>query len=305
MFRKRAVIAAKQETTAGTAESLSGTDGAINCFNVRHAEVDFGMEERPQQGNFDMLPATVGPKLGTIEFETECVGSGASGTVNQILSDLICACGYTVSAGVFTPTSDPSVMTCVTIGDYTDGNRRILAGCTGTFTLTVRNGRKSMFKFNFTGKPAPETATALIAPTFPTVIPPRGLASLSINSVTTLRVAELVFDSGSQVKMLETLIADTNATGFAFGVTADRKTTATADPEATLLQGTNDWDTVITTPTEVAFSAVMGSASNNTITAAAVSSKAQLVGRAYGDRDGVMTDQHKWNFNRGLSLTFA
>ena len=301
MFRKRAYIAAKQEVTPGTAETLSGTYAAINFWNVKHAKVDFGQEEREKQGSFDRFAATQGATQATIEFDTEVVGTGATGDVNSILSDLICACGYTVAGGVFTPTSNPASMTTVTIGDYTDGNRRILSGCTGNFTITTTNGRKSMFHFTMTGIPAAETATALITPTLPTLVAPRGAASFSINGVTNLRIAQFTFDSGSQPHMLESIIAPS---GFAFGITDDRMSKATLDPEATLVS-TNDWDTLITTPTEFALSVVFGSASHNTITLAAVGNKAQLKDREYGARQGVMIDTLNLDLNSGETLTFA
>lgn len=304
MLKKRIQMAFKQEATPGTAEALSNTYAAINCFNISFPKQNYNMQAREQQGSFTRLPAISGARTMTIEFDTEVVGTSATGLVNPILSDLICCCGYSVTAGVFTPISDSSTMTSVTAGIYMDGKRRLLAGCSGNFTITTKNGERSMFHFTLTGKPAPDTDTAILSVTYPTIIPPRGCSALSVNSVTTLRAATLTFDSGSVPKMLETVINDTNSTGYAFGIISDRMTKLTIDPEATTV-ATVDWETLQNTPTQFAASYTIGAGSNmNSLTIAAIGTAAQVMDRSEADREGVITENLPLAFNQGATLTF-
>ena len=78
LLRRKSVLAAKIETTSGTAESLAAADAAFNVFDLTMT-ANIPMTPRPSQGSFSSLPAV--PELygGTCSFRTEIYGDGAGG----------------------------------------------------------------------------------------------------------------------------------------------------------------------------------------------------------------------------------
>ena len=56
LLRRKSVLAAKIESTSGTAESLSASDAAFNVFDLTMTPT-IAMTPRPSQGSFSSLPA--------------------------------------------------------------------------------------------------------------------------------------------------------------------------------------------------------------------------------------------------------
>ena len=101
LLKKLSVLAAKIETTSGTAESLTASDAAYNVFDLS-MQPNIAMTERTGQGAFSQLPAVRELTGGTCSFRTEVYGSGAGG-VPGWASTFLPACGWVNSAGTFSP----------------------------------------------------------------------------------------------------------------------------------------------------------------------------------------------------------
>lgn len=305
LLRRKSVLAAKIETTSGTAESLAAADAAFNVFDLTMTP-NIAMTPRQSQGSFSSLPAV--PELygGTCSFRTEIYGTG-SGTVPGWASTFLPACGWTNSAGTFSPKSETpgSNVKTITIGAYIDGNRMLMRGCAGTFSLTFEAGKIATINWTFTGVWAGQSAVALLAPTYPTALPLRvGNATFSIGAWSPC-FQTMTIDAGNTVALRE-CATNTDSSGYAAAIITDRLPTGTINPESEL-DGTKDNYDIWTAMTEeaLAFSLV-----NATDKFALAAPKLQRTNVAAGDRNGVLTDEITFQLNKSAAagndeLTFT
>src|SRR5690606_2038844 len=63
MLTRKRTIAAKIETVAGTPESLTASDGAVNVYNLA-INANIAMEQREGQGGFGYLSSVPGGRVG-------------------------------------------------------------------------------------------------------------------------------------------------------------------------------------------------------------------------------------------------
>lgn len=305
LLRRKSVLAAKIETTSGTAESLAAADAAFNVFDLTMT-ANIPMTPRPSQGSFSSLPAV--PELygGTCSFRTEIYGDGAGG-VPGWASTFLPACGWTNSAGTFSPKSETpgSNVKTLTIGAYIDGNRLLMRGCAGTFTLNFETGKIASINWTFTGVFSGNSAVALLAPTYPTALPLRvGNATFSIGAWSPCWQS-MTIDAGNTVVLRE-CATNTDASGYAAAIITDRLPTGSINPEMEL-DGTKDNYNIWTSMTEeaLAFSLV-----NSTDKFAIAAPKLQRTNVAIGDRNGVVTDEITFQLNKSAAagndeLTFT
>ncbi len=313
LLTRRRVLAAKIEDDPGTAESLSASDAAFNVFeSIIQPEREF--EERVGQGVMSPLPGTLGSKGGTVTFRVELAGSGSVGSPTPAwASTFLPAVGLVATDNVFSPESlhpeSPSAKTkTLTIGVYEDGKLKVLRGCMGTAVITMTSGKPVMIEFTFTGiwvDPADET---ILAPTYPTVIPPRFVSAGMTIASWSPKVAELTIDLGNEVALRE----DANdPSGYCTAMIGSRRTIGTLNPESSLVAAddpTADWDA----GTEQALAIQLGGSSANGNTAAVAAPKLQLTNVQEGDRVGAITDELEFQLNRSaaagddeMSITFA
>jgi hypothetical protein len=287
LLRRRSVFAAKIEATVGTAETLSGAEGAFNAeeFTI---QPNVPITRREGQGGFNYLPGVAEGMQGTCTVRFGLSYDGT--TVPTWASVLLPACGWVETTGVFSPvTQGPGGsggVKTITIGHYKDGKRALLSGAMGTWKIMAPTGKQAMIEFTFTGKYSTnETDTALIAPTYPTVLPLRVAAgALTFNSVN-LCTSNVEFDAGNSVVMRECVNA-TDRSGFISAIVTNRAPVITADPESALV-ATQDRDALWLTSSAQAFSMRIG-ASGSSVTIAAP--KAQLENKQQGNRNDIMTD---------------
>ena len=305
LLRRRAVFAAKVEGTIGTAESLTGAEGAFNArdFSIQPT---VAVTRREGQGGFNYLPGIAEGMQGTCTVTMDMAYDGT--TVPTWASVLLPACGWVQTTGVFSPLSEgpgTNVKT-ITIGHYKDGKRSLLSGAMGTFKIMAPTGKMASIEFTFTGKYSTnETDTALIAPTYPTTLPLRVAAgALTWNSVA-LCTSNVEVDAGNSVIMRECMNA-TDRSGFISAIVTNRQPVITADPESELV-ATQDRDALWLTSSPQAFSMQIGVAGTS-ITVAAP--KAQLENKQQGNRNDMMTDDLTWLATKGsaadteLTITF-
>jgi hypothetical protein len=307
MLRRRSVFAAKIEGTVGTAESLTGAEGAFNAeeFSI---QPNIAMTRREGQGGFNYLPGIPEGMQGTCTVKFGMSYDGT--TVPTWASVLLPACGWVETTGVFSPvTQGPggagNVKT-ITIGHYKDGKLALLSGAMGTWKIIAETGKRAMIEFTFTGKYSTnETDTALIAPTYPTTLPLRVAAgALTWNSVA-LCTSSVEVDAGNSVVMRECVNA-TDRSGYISAIVTNRQPVITADPESVLV-ATQNRDNLWLTSSPQAFSMQIG-VTGTSITIAAP--KAQLENKQQGGRNDIMTDDLTWLCTQGsaadteLTLTF-
>jgi hypothetical protein len=298
MLRRRSVFAAKVEGTVGTAESLSGTEAAFNAegFDIQPS---VAVTRREGQGGFNYLPGIPEGMQGTC---TVRFGMSYNGTdIPSWASVLLPACGWVDTAGVFSPvTQGPGGaggVKTITIGHYKDGKRQLLSGAMGTWKIIAETGKQAMIEFTFTGKySSNETDTAILAPTYPSVLPIRVAAgALTWNSVA-LCTSSVEIDAGNSVIMRECVNAS-DRSGYISAIVTNRAPVITADPESVLV-ATQDRDAKWLTSTPEAFSLQIG-ASGTSITIAAP--EAQLENKQQGNRSDMLTDDLTWLCTAGSS----
>jgi hypothetical protein len=305
LLRRRAVFASKVEGTIGTAESLTGAEGAFNARDFT-IQPNVPITRREGQGGFNYLPGIAEGMQGTCTVTMDMAYDGT--TVPTWASVLLPACGWVATAGVFSPLSEgpgANVKT-ITIGHYKDGKRALLSGAMGTFKIMAPTGKMASIEFTFTGKYSTnETDTALIAPTYPTTLPLRVAAgALTWNSVA-LCTSNVEVDAGNSVIMRECMNA-TDRSGFVSAIVTNRQPVITADPESELV-ATQDRDALWLTSSPQAFSMQIGVAGTS-ITVAAP--KAQLENKQQGNRNDMMSDDLTWLATKGsaadteLTITF-
>lgn len=266
-LRKKTNVAFATETTTGTPISLVGSNGTLQVFN-RDMKYNPEVIDRESQGaSLSNIVQDEGARPAVMTFESKLFGQGTG--LAPIWLPLIQACGCAVTSGVITPTS--SSIDTITLGMWIDGRFKLMSGCMGTFTLTLKRGQPGMFKWTFYGVQQPVTDAANIAPTYVTTPKaPRVGATFSFAGITP-RVADVVFDAGNQVIMREDISAvDTNSdpTGFRSAIITGRKPMFKFAPEALPLSSLDLYNLQKTMGLS-AFSLAVGSVTDNTFTIAA------------------------------------
>lgn len=298
LLRRRAVFAAKVETTVGTAETLTASEGVFNARDFT-IQPSVAMTRREGQSGFNYLPSMPEGMMGTCTIVHDLTYDGTN--IPTWASVLLPACGWVDSSGVFSPvTAGPgsSGVKTLTIGHYKDGKRSLLSGAMGSFVITLETGKTAYITFTFTGKySSNETDTALIAPTVPTPLPLRFAAgALTWNSVA-LCTSSVTVDAGNSVIMRECVNAS-DRSGYVSAVVTNRAPIITADPESVLV-ATQDRDALWLTSTPQAFSATVNGAADDTVVIAAP--KAQLENKQQGNRNDLLTDDLTWLATAGSS----
>lgn len=236
-------LAAKEEVTTGTPESLTGAEGVFNAFDTIIQKTTEYVP-RPGQGSLTPIKGSYGGLMGTATFSTHIYGGAAT---PAWMSTFLPACGLGESTGVFTPSSIPpeggsATAHTLTIGCYMNGIRKALRGAMGNVVFTFTAGRPVVAAFDFRGVWIAPTDTAILTPTYPTTAPLRAVSGgLTIGSFTP-KWASATLNLNNEVYLRE----DGNAAeGFHSAVVSGRRVTFTIDVEATPLSDFDPHDDLI------------------------------------------------------------
>lgn len=272
---RRGQIAAKLETTEGTAISLAAADAKTRASNI---------VVTPNAANTDrpIAKATLGDEVsvlegesGQIQFDVEVNGSGAAGTAPDFgiflrcngFSETIVASTSVTYAEISDQGTGASQCPSMTVSAFLDGDEYRLAGArTKSINIAAKAGGKLMATVVVEGKWATATTTALLSPTYQTTMPLmfKG-ATVSINSVTAMVISELMIESGTVTELRED---GADATGFRSLAFVDRavrgRIVAEKGPFSEI-----DFFALAKAGTAMAFSATFGATAGNicTITA--------------------------------------
>lgn len=298
-------IAAKVETTPGTAESLTASDGTFDVYEPT-IQATIEMNERNSQGSFGKYSQIAGPRMGVVTFSSD-VTIGAT-ALPEWASTFLPACGWVESTNVFTPRSEApgdNVKT-LTIGVYENGVLKQIAGATGTFRIVCPAGRLASIEWTFTGVWQEPTDVALISPTYPADTPLRFASATCTYGGTAQKVENVTVDAANNVVMRED---PTTATGYSTAIITDRYPRITANPESALVGDDDHYGDWIANA-EAAWAVTLNGPSSSSLAISAPA--AQIINCQEGDRNGVQIDDIEWAVNKNgankdqeLSLTFT
>jgi hypothetical protein len=280
LLSRECVLAIEAEGTPGTAETAAAADAVFFAyFDPSQFSDDVPVIERPAMTG-GMHAPSLGARMGTLTFEVDMAGKGAAG-VPVWASTALVACGATVSSQTYSfgLTSVPH-----TVSMYADGLLRKLVGALGTVQFVMRHGQLGRARFTFTGKLAVDADSAILAPTYESVQPPRFAAGTCTLGGTALRTDEIVIDLGASVKLLED---PTDVTGYKHAVITSINPSATVGVEADLV-ATKNWQSLQFAGTAGTLSVVLGTSANNILTFTGTSNW-YVVASPTGNRDGIVT----------------
>jgi hypothetical protein len=286
VLMNKSLLAAKIETTVGTAITLATADTAFNVYDLK-CDPEIEMLARSGQAGFAKLASVVGRKSAKISFKNDCkIGTSAPTWMTTFLP----ACGLVKGAGtVYTPiSSPPSVggVKTITIGWYIDGLLHTIRGCAGNVVFEANSGGPVIASFDFTGVYAGISAASILTQTFPTTNVPARFASNAVTfNANSMQAASFKVDLGNNVYLRED---STTAEGFFAACISDRRTIITTDMESTAAL-TPTYYGYLTAGTRGALAITCpGTGSGSLIFAAP---KAQLEKQPMTDRSGIMTEQ--------------
>jgi len=293
LARKR-VLAAKIETTVGTAISLAGSDAAFNVFDATiQPTIEF--VSRMGQAAFGSITGSVGQASGTLTFRTELFGDGAGG-VPGWASTLLPACGFTNSAGTFSPKSEApgSNVKTLTMGLYIDGTFKSIRGAVGNCVVTIVPGKPVDLNWTFTGAWVTPTDVAILAPTYPTLLPMRATSATVTIAAVTPCFSSMTIDFGNVITP-RTCSASVN--GLHSFIITNRLPVGAIDPESKLVATYAPYSDWITPVERVLTATLVDSTDEITFTG----SKFQLTNVQEAEREGLQTDTLTYQLNRGNS----
>lgn len=305
---RRRVLLCKTETTTGTAIAMTGgTDGNFMVYNPKLVQ-QVPLDERPALNSMENRTGVPGARMGTLTFDTDFAGGGATGGVPAWASTFLPACGMVATGGAYSFTSTSATIITLTMALYEGGRVRKLTGCQGNWKLNLFNGRFGKISWEFKGLLAADVDVALPTPTLSTTLPPRwaNASAITLGSYTPL-VSKFEFDAGNEVVMRPSAAA---TEGYKSAIIVNRNPKATIDPEAATV-ATQPWFTQFAAGTEQALSVVVGTTALNIMTLAAPA--CQIYERPVDERDGIVTEGGLvLGFNRDgstidsqMSLTFS
>jgi len=301
MLTRQRILAAKAETTDGTAISLSASDAAFNIYDATMTP-DWDVVPRPGQSSSDPLPAVSGGRRMNTGFSTFAHGKGSTGPPAWGL--FLQACGFSLSTATYSLETGGTAYTSLSMALFEDGRKRTCTGCVGSFSAEFIAGQPCRINWNFVGCYADGSTTALITPTYPTVIPPRFATANAFQiASTSYRVASVTLSINNELKLRE----DQTTSGYRSGVVVHRDVRWTVDPESATAK---DFYNDMRDHTEADITLVLGGVTYNKVTFN--SPKCQIVSAAPSDRDGLLTDTLEFQANRNaaagddaLTIVFA
>lgn len=295
LLKRKRVLAAKIETTPGTAEALTAAEASFNCYEIA-IQHEIETEAREGQGSFGMRASTPGGYKGKVTFKHDASWDGTA-TEPSWADTFLPACGWVKAGQVFTPrTEAPGTnVKTLTIAVYIDGKRKTLRGCVGTFKANCMSGKTVVFEFEFIGIWDSPTDVAILAPTYPTASPLRFASSVTTWNSVDLAVESMVLDSGNSMLLRED---SSDVSGFKAGLISNRIVKITGNPEAKLV-ATQDRYGKYLDLSEHALTFDIDGPTNSKITIAAP--KAQIVAISEADRENMVVDEIEWQANRNGS----
>lgn len=284
----RVVMAAKVETTEGTAIALAGAD-ANNLIMDPKFDADIPMFARQFINNslspHKQIATTRG---GAIGFKCEVKGSGTAGTA-PAFGKLLRACGFgeTVvgaTSVTYAPKSAIADVPTLTLATYRDGVRKAIKGARGNVKYNAKSGEPGVLEFEFIGVYDAVTDASILTPSgVETTSPPSLLsAAFSIASFAAF-VSQISFDMANVLERRGDINTDS---GFISTLLTGREPKGSFDPEDELV-ATHDFYGKWLAATTGALTWKHGATAGNICTFTAPAVQYTKIGE--GDRNGIAT----------------
>ena len=298
ILSRRAVIAAKEEATEGTAETLAAADANFLVVEPRWTP-DISLFKRANvDSSLSPFSSVPGTRQASLSFKVEIKGSGTAGTA-PALGKLIKACGFAVTnVPVTSDTYDPISTTPVslTIALFKDGLKHQIRGARGSMKYDGKVGEPGMLEFTFLGVYDGVTDVALLVGSgIETTLPPALLSAAFTIQGFAAKIAALSIDMANAVELRSDI---SKAEGFFSAVITGREPKGSMDPEDELV-ATHDWHGIWIAGTEGLLTFVHGATGGNICTI--TGPKAQYARVAEGDRGGIATRGLDFLLNRSLA----
>jgi hypothetical protein len=290
MLTRRRVIAAKVETTEGTAEAIVVADAGILAFDVKY-DADIKMYQRnPSVNTLSNSIPIPGQQSAKVTFRAELKGPGASYTtlIKPALSPYFRACGFAetlVAATSVTYLPASTGVPSLTIWVYEDGMIKKIKGARGNVKLSGKVGEPIVAEFEFTGVYDGVIDGTMITPTFEGSVPPIMMGTtFTIDSYAAV-ISSISIDMANKLELRDSVVS---TSGYLSTLLSDRNPTGKLDPEATTVAA-YDWYGKWKGGTSGALSlGAIGTTAFNRYTITAP--KCVYTGIAEGDRAGMMVN---------------
>lgn len=305
MLKKRRLLAAKIETTAGTAETLLAANAAYNVYDLM-IQPQIDVERRDGQSAFGKLPSVPGMRAGVATFRTDLQWDGTA-TEPAWADVFFPACGWVKSGQTYSPISESpgSNVKTITIAAYIDGVRKQLSGCMGNFVITLPTGRRGYIDWTFTGIwNAVADVSMLSSVSHPTDSPIRFASGVFSWDSVSYHASQVTIDAGNVVAMRE---GPSTASGLIHALVVDRSPTVSCDPESVLVSFQDRfgvWLDMVEAPLRIDLDAA------STAVLEIDAPKAQFISIQESERNGIVTDDIQFQCNKNGStadqeLTFT
>lgn len=302
MLDKISVLAAKIETTVGTAISVSGSDAAFNVVNLE-MNPDIQFDQIQKQGGFGQLPAVQKSYKGVCTFSIYAVGGA---TLPSWATTFLPACGFIDSSDTFSglAAQPGSSVKTLTLVRYLDGEKQTMRGCAGNAVFNYVTGELIRIDFTFWGAFTAIADDTILTPTYPSETFLRfANATFTIDSYAH-KVSRFTLDLGNQLTYREDP-TPTDASGIHSAMITGRMPRGSLDPEATLA-ATKNLYSAFTSRVGGALVCNVGTAGNGINVAAPA---LQFTSFRTAQRNGIVTRELDFQLNessaRGDELTIT
>lgn len=292
LLTRRAIVAAKIETTEGTAEALAAADANFLVVDPKFEIIMPLFERQNVDASLSPFNAVRGTQEAQLTFKVEAKGSGTGGAAPAV-GKLLKGCGYVetisgVSSSYDFGTGASSSMT-LALYSYTNtgsGNllRQQMRGARGNVKFTAKAGEPGFFEFTFKGVYDGTTDQAdLQGSGLEQTTPPAFLTANLLMQSFAARLESVSIDVGNNLAPR----GDVNkAEGiFSFAIT-NRSPKGSVDPELDLVANHDFYGKWVSGVT-ASLSFLLGGTSGNQLVVTAPAIQYSKVAR--GDRGGVLT----------------
>lgn len=287
LTRKRLLLA-KSEQTYATDSQPTGNE-AILVSNLEVEPLAMELVERELiTGNLGNRDNLVGQRAARVTFAVELAGSGTAGTAPRF-GPVMKACGFSETIvgtnpgpGSVTYAPVSSSFSSCTLDFYQDGNRQLITGARGTWSLEMSAGQIPLLNFEMMGLYSVPTALANVTPTYANQAPP-----LTVNSDNTTNVS--VHSYSACLNAFSLQVANDMVYRQLAGCTKqiiipDRKPTGSLTIELPPI-GTKDFFSIASNQTKGSISLQHGQTAGNIVTITAPT--AAFDSPTYEDGDGI------------------
>lgn len=302
LLRRKMQLAAKVESTKGTAETLTASEAGILCETLNIKVNRAPVARNPLQAKLSKVKSIPGIATGTIDCRVEVKGSGTAATPPS-WGVLLRGCGLsqTIATNVtYQVDSDDADSATLTMAVMIDGKKYQMYGARGNAVLTAVANEFAWWDFTFTGIWDDDTDTAMFTGvTYESTTPPQFRASSTTfnfgTSWSSSVYSTLRLDLGNVVS----LRSNANSTsGIAYAQITDRDPNGTIDIDTPLVAAQDIYGHMAGATTG-SLALQIGSAAGNQV---ALSAPAlQIIDITETEREGIAVADVSFHLRTGAS----